>query len=686
MIHGDEVPQKRSQASLLETLNTIAQKRGISPEQLVETLVANQPDQDDTPPQHYFDFAPDMLCIVNQHGYFVEVNPAFTRVLGYPTEDIKGKLFINFVHPDDRQATENIYHIIFEAGAKPYFENRYRRADGEYVWLSWNWVKNPDDPTQLYASARDITHLKQTESALENAYHRNTVILNSISDAFFALDSLWRFSYLNRQAEVLLQRPAKDLLDKHIWEEFPEAVGSEFYNAYHKVAEERVPVQFTAQYEPLHTWFEVSAYPSEDNNGVTVYFRDVSERKAMEHALHEAVDTLESSVRQRTTALTVTNDRLRREIHERKAAQQAQQRLVDILEATGDLVGIVDSDGTITYLNAAGLRLLGYTGDSLPEQLQIRDITPTWAYKKLVHEALNVAIREGIWMGETAILSVDGQEIPLSQVVIVHADDDGNMMYTSTIARDITVMKAHEESLRNALNTERELNEMKSHFMSMVSHEFRTPLTAIHSSADLLHRYGTRMDEEKRTSYLNQIRAQVKYLTEMIEEIRTLGRVREGKLIFQPEPVDFEEFCQLIVQEIGMTSGLEADLIVQIDGIAYPLEIDKTLMRQVLSNLLNNAAKYSDTGTAIHLTLSYYPSFLRIRVQDKGIGIPAEDHKHLYEIFYRGANVGTIQGTGIGLAIVKQGVDAHNGSITMQSDVDEGTTFTMTLPRYQPDA
>lgn len=241
--------------------------------------------------------------------------------------------------------------------------------------------------------------------------------------------------------------------------------------------------------------------------------------------------------------------------------------------------------------------------------------------------------------------------------------------------------KQAEDEMRLALKEEREVNELKSRFVSMVSHELRTPLTILRTSLELLERYGNTVSLEKRQEYFQRSRISIAQMTQLLEDVLTIGRAEAGKLEFKPLDMDVVAFCRDIAHEIQVGMGMQHQIRFQSDRDSENAELDPNLLRSILTNLLSNAVKYSSPSSSIHFHLSFLEDWLVIEVTDSGIGIPQEDQALLFELFHRASNVSAIRGTGVGLAIVRQCVAHHRGRISFTSEEGEGTTFVIKLPR-----
>lgn len=234
------------------------------------------------------------------------------------------------------------------------------------------------------------------------------------------------------------------------------------------------------------------------------------------------------------------------------------------------------------------------------------------------------------------------------------------------------------EDLTSALAEEKELNDLKSRFVSMASHEFRTPLATILSSLSLLRKYGEQNEREKQIKHINKIKVSVNNLTDIINDVLTISKIEEGKVPVASEVLNIRTLTQEIVREMQGITKENQEIIYVHSGIEEISSYSK-ILKHILLNLLSNAIKFSPEGKPIEIITNIINGNVSIRVKDSGIGISEEDQKHLFERFFRAQNATNIQGTGLGLNIVAKYVEFIKGEITFKSRLNEGTTFTITF-------
>jgi hypothetical protein len=248
------------------------------------------------------------------------------------------------------------------------------------------------------------------------------------------------------------------------------------------------------------------------------------------------------------------------------------------------------------------------------------------------------------------------------------------------VTTDITAQKEAEDALRRALDRERELGQLKTQFVSTTSHEFRTPLATILTTTEMLMYYRDRYDAAQIDTRLEKIRTQVNHLKQIMDEVLQLARVQARRMEFKPALNDLCSLCEEIAEEFNSSSQYRERVHYQTLQPDVKMVYDPRMMRQIITNLISNALKYSPNGKAVDFTLEPDGEDICLIIQDYGMGIPAESVSHLFEPFYRAPNVENISGTGLGLPIVKESVEIHGGTISFTTEVNRGTRFMVRFP------
>lgn len=366
------------------------------------------------------------------------------------------------------------------------------------------------------------------------------------------------------------------------------------------------------------------------------------------------------------------------------AFKESEERFRAIFEQAAVGISLVQPEGRFIAVNQRFCELMGYNETELLDMTfqQITDPHHLQAdleqYQRLLRgEIPSFAL-------EKCFIRKDKQLQWVTLTVSGVYGDDGQMKYDIGVLQDINARKKAEDDVLTALEKERELNELKSRVISMISHEYRTPLTIICTSAELLQRYSANWSDERRNTHFERIQSAVQHLTDLVNDVLFLNRAEANRMEFNPVYVDVYSFFQEISDafQVGLQDGHSLEVL-------YPpgrpqVWIDERLLRQIVNNLLSNALKYSPQGGLIRCRLECPENRLCFSIQDYGIGIPEEELAFLFDSFHRAANVGTIPGTGLGLAIVKKCVDVHQGQISVESHIGQGTCFTVTLPSIRP--
>ncbi|MEJ5989282.1 7TM diverse intracellular signaling domain-containing protein [Ramlibacter sp. PS3R-8] len=372
-----------------------------------------------------------------------------------------------------------------------------------------------------------------------------------------------------------------------------------------------------------------------------------------------------------------------RDVTRRKDLEERLQHTMSEREAilNNAVVGIVLSvRRRHEWVNEKFARMLGYPREVLTGQGSEYLHPDTESWERFGAQARQALIDSGSYTCEMQLKRRDGELfwVQMGGSCVRPHDPDSGVIWTFL---DITDRKKSEAEMREALEQQKALNTLRSRFVAMTSHEFRTPLAAILSAEELLRHYGDRLPPEERRETLDSIAAGVQRMSRMLDRVLLLGRVDAQMLDFQPAQVDLRTLCPQLVQEARQQHAEAAsEVVCDVASDVAPGLYDEKLLRHIFGNLLSNAIKYSPQGGRVVFDVRREEGATVFRVADQGIGIPPDEIGHLYESFHRASNVGAIQGTGLGLAIVKNAVEVHRGTIAVASRLGAGTTFTVTIP------
>jgi PAS domain S-box-containing protein len=336
----------------------------------------------------------------------------------------------------------------------------------------------------------------------------------------------------------------------------------------------------------------------------------------------------------------------------------------------------------ITDVNEAAIRGYGYSREEFLSitATQLQDA----AYAQRFIEAVSQPNLGAVEFLEWRHQKRDGTTFPVE--IFSHEIILGARRMRMVVSRDMTERKQLEDqrvyakSLEMALAKDREMLQLKERFISIVSHEFRTPLTIILTLANILRHYSERLSAEARREKLDKIVHQVKRMSSLLDDVLAISRGNAQHLEFKPVPTEIVPFCEDIIANMREVDGyLHPVVLITSIPTTIQVPIDRRLVEHMLANLLANALKYSEAGKTVSCRLTL-DAGLVIEVNDQGMGIPEVDQERLFEPFHRAENARAMQGTGLGLSIAKQSADVHGGTISFESRVGHGSTFTIRLP------
>jgi PAS domain S-box-containing protein len=396
-------------------------------------------------------------------------------------------------------------------------------------------------------------------------------------------------------------------------------------------------------------------------------------------SLAASINDMLQTLAQSQAELQAINVELERRVTDRtEKLRLAKEQVEAILNSSSDAIILLQANGLIKGVNPAFRQLFGYGMEELVGQPFTR-LLEAASSDQINAVLMRVLADRATTRLEVTAYQKDGQTFDAEMALALIREVQSQEPTIVCSIHDITSHKQLERNLRQALEREAELSDLKTRFVSMVSHEFRTPLAVIQTSSDLLQRYDGRLDASRKAEHLEKIGAQIQHMTGLLEDVLTLGRMDTDGFSVNLQPVALDDLLLEMIAEFDQRPT-ERHLTYACRGNCRSVVVDSKLIRVIVSNLLTNAVKYSPEGSDIHCQLTCEAESIVFSVRDQGVGIPEKDQERLFESFHRAANVGDTPGTGLGLAITKRAVEALGGTITFESQVGVGTAFTVNLP------
>lgn len=594
-------------------------------------------------------------------GKFVAANQVFLRTTGYTeTEILERTSFELDLHPSPQQRDEFLKEI-HQRGfiSDKEFHIRARNGQLRTLLVSAELIEIDGAP-HIQTVGLDITERKASEEKLQRSELQLRESEALVRKAFRACPVLMNIAHLpdggyvevNDAFARWLGRDRSEIIG-HAWPEFAQWDDS--------VAQ----AAFFADLERTRSLRNVECHLRlyDGSDRIVLVSADIIEINREPHVLGFAIDITEQKKAEQTL-------------------RENEARARSLYESISAAVVVHDENGFF-QINSASLKLFG---SSRPEEILGKQPADFSAARQpdgedsamAAQRHMDKALAEGVHRFEWLARRNDGTEFPV-EVTLTAVQLEGRPALQAVVI-DLTERKRAEAELQSALAKERELNQLKSDFVALVSHEFRTPLEIIMSSADNLERYFDRLSAAKREQLLRTINRSVRRMSGMMEEVLVLGRLETDRMTFKTGPFDLRAFCQRICDEIESATSKRCPIRLDLEGLPTRAVGDESVLRHIFTNLLSNAAKYSAPGAPITFSATRESDDVVFRVTDHGCGIPQADQDRLFQAFHRGSNVRQIPGTGLGLLIVRRCVELHGGEIDFESAEGKGTIFTVRLP------
>ncbi|MGB3516733.1 MAG: PAS domain S-box protein [Elainellaceae cyanobacterium] len=627
----------------------------------------------------------DAVFLVQDDGQILYVNEAACEALGYSQDELLA-LSIDKIDPHYPQSLwQSHWQHLKQRGS--YTEESINLTKlGQEIPVELNSSYLEFDDKELKCTiVRNISDRKRSEEALRQSEEKFRQLAENIHDCFFLLSADGQqLLYISPGYQDIWGYPCPSLMED------PKAC---FFDGAHLEDQNRIRQSFKAHLNAKTDLNEEYRIVQSDGTVRWVWIR---------------ASYVLNSVGRPYRIAGIAED-----ISDRKQAEtalQSQFRLLQILiDTIPNPIFYKDTHGIYLGCNRAFEDYLGTTREVIIGQT-IDAIAPPELANSYRDDAKTLRhLHGGNQVYESSVVRADGTRQDVIFYKALFHDANGRPQGIVGTLLDITERKQTEADILQTLEHEKELNELKSRFISTASHEFRTPLTTILSATELLEYPDYKLKPEKRLRYYQQIKSAVQHMIQLLDDVLLISRYDSGRLSFTPIPLDLAEFCRTLVEGIQLNanqlnaqqhaiqftylppSPAELAAIANQPPITLPLRpyLDEKLLRHVISNLLSNALKYSPAHAEIEFQVTIRPSpqasaplTATFLIRDRGIGIPSEDLSRLFEPFHRAKNVGTIPGTGLGLSIVKNAIDLHGGHIQIDSILGEGTSFIVELPLH----
>jgi PAS domain S-box-containing protein len=607
------------------------------------------------------DTMPQMVWVTYPDGRHEYFNRRWYEFTGVPDGSMGGEGWAGLFHPDDEARVRAQWRRNLQSGDPYEIEYRLRRGiDGKYCWFLCRALPVRDQEGRIYrwfGTCTDIDEFKRIEAALRETHDRLQTVMRSITDGLAVLDREWCFTYFSEQATRIVGMRPEQLLGRCVWEAFPSAKGTKFYEMSQRAVETGEPAELEEYYpEPMNMWLEYRCYPSAD--GLTVYFHDVTARKEAQALLRQNEALFSGLIEQAPLGVYVVDGQFR--------LQQINPIAMPAFAGMQPLIGR-DFSEVMEILwgpevGAECVRIFRHTLETGE-----RYISPRFSAKRY-----DLGVEQAYEWETQRVTLPDGRH--------------GVVCYFT----DITERRSAEAALQDAKDAAEAANSSKDRFLAVLSHELRTPLTPVLMTAAALEQDPRLLPEVREE--MAMIKRNVELETKLIDDLLDLNRITSGKLPLNLDSLDLNtavrDACAICRQGL---QERQIALEMELDDAAGAVLADTARLHQVLWNVLKNAIKFTPSQGIIRVTtrpLAGRP-FAEVRVSDSGIGIPADVLPRIFNAFEQGnANV-TRQfgGLGLGLAISKALMDLHGGSIRAESaGAGHGSTFIIELPSSAPAA
>ncbi|MFT5754639.1 MAG: PAS domain S-box-containing protein [Flavobacterium sp.] len=650
---------------------------------------------------NYMNSSSSIFLVINANHKIEFANRKACEVLKVLDSEIIGKdWFDSFIPKRNRKQLSTMFDQIMKGEIVPPdgYENIVL-VENEERLIQWRNGLLRDKNKQLISilsSGIDITEQTKNEKKINENRDKNIALSNAVQDMMFIQDSKGILLEYHVPDPKKILIPVNQIIGNNMEKIFPPHVYELINKTQSSVFKKKRLefIEYTLNENKKTIYYEARITSMNGAKLLTI-IRDISVEKTLEKKFNKSKEklkkhaqNLEKKVEKRTEELMATIEQLvASNLNLEDQIQETQLAERNALANKSISTGIARNfpNGFIIVFNPE-FEILLKEGQSirklklekvLSEGMRVDEVTIfSLQQKEKLKEQISKTIE-----GSHLNLEIEYENKHFAINTSPLFNERGIISSALFVYNDITIQKKTELKVQNALKKEQELNELKSRFVSMASHEFRTPLSAILTSAILIGKQNEVGKEEKRIKFVNQIKNNVKRLVIILNDFLSLSKLEEGKVIANREEFDFIAFSKTIIKEISITKKTGQSLIFSSSETELLLNLDKKLVRHILMNLLSNAIKYSPENASINLNVEEDDQYIFLEIKDQGIGIPEDEQAKLFGLFFRARNTQNIEGTGLGLNIVKQYVELLDGTIDFKSEINKGATFLVKWPK-----
>jgi PAS domain S-box-containing protein len=591
----------------------------------------------------------EVVFSLDIHGRGVFINPAWERLTKRSLAYFIDVPFIEYVYEEDRELFQKHFLNLVEGRQQSVREElRVLKENGEQIWMELH-ARSTVHKHGVSAISGTLMNIDQRKKAEMVVYNQRLAIENAL-EGIAVLDNQGRYVYLNKQHVVLFG-----------YEEQQELLGKNWHMLYDDAEIARINTE---------------VFPELMSKGLLRF-----ESKGVKKDGSPIFQSVCLTALPDGGLICITDD-----ITERKRSEQELEELALVASRTNLMVIISDSTGVITWVNESFTSKTGYTNEEIIGQKPHILLSGPETDQSVVQSIYDHLSHGKDFQGE--ILSYDkfGKPIWFHIDVAPVRNEKGELVKFIAVESDITLKKEAEANILSAYNKERELSELKTQFIHMASHEFRTPMASIQTSMDVLKHYVSNEKVHKNeliqvfNRHHGRISQEIVRMAEIMNNVLLMGRLDAGKMVFNPVTTDLPDFFKnLIDEEVLARDG--SDIQYKVSGSPMPSMIDRSFMTHILKNLLSNAFKYGAINEQPLVELEFFDKHFLLSVSDNGIGIPEAELNSLFQSFYRASNAEDVQGTGLGLVIIKQLTEMHNGTVSAESTLNRGSKFSILIPQ-----